>query len=161
MALAAAASLLFCPHRFAAMSPDVRWQQRFANFCQALDQLETFFQPPVLNERERQGLIKAFEYCFELGWNTLRDLLLAEGNAGLIGSRDTLRLAFRVGLIRDGEAWLAMVQDHNLTSHTYNRSTAEQVSQQVETRYLPCFRELCQVLSQRLQRDLTGEQVDG
>jgi hypothetical protein len=42
--------------------------------------------------------------------NTLRDLLLAEGNAGLIGSRDTLRLAFRVGLIRDGEAWLAMVQ---------------------------------------------------
>jgi hypothetical protein len=75
------------------MPPDIRWQQRFANFCQALDQLETFFQPPALNERERQGLIKAFEYCFELGWNTLRDLLLAEGNAGLIGSRDTLRPA--------------------------------------------------------------------
>lgn len=71
---------------------------------------------PALNERERQGLIKAFEYCFELGWNTLRDLLLA----------------FRVGLIGDGEAWLAMVQDRNLTSHTYNRSTAEQVSQQVQ-----------------------------
>ena len=98
------------------MPPDIRWQQRFANFCQALDQLETFFQPPALNERERQGLIKAFEYCFELGWNTLRDLLLA----------------FRVGLIGDGEAWLAMVQDRNLTSHTYNRSTAEQVSQRVQ-----------------------------
>ena len=50
------------------MPPDIRWQQRFANFCQALDQLETFFQPPALNERERQGLIKAFEYCFDLGW---------------------------------------------------------------------------------------------
>jgi hypothetical protein len=98
------------------MPPDIRWQQRFANFCQALDQLETFFQPPALNEGERQGLIKAFEYCFELGWNTLRDLLLA----------------FRVGLIGDGEAWLAMVQDRNLTSHTYNPSTAEQVSQQVQ-----------------------------
>lgn len=35
------------------MPPDIRWQQRFANFCQALDQLETFFQPPALNERER------------------------------------------------------------------------------------------------------------
>ncbi|MFI0404099.1 MAG: DUF4395 family protein, partial [Cyanobium sp.] len=34
------------------MAPDVRWQQRFANFCQALEQLETFFQPPALNERE-------------------------------------------------------------------------------------------------------------
>ena len=106
------------------MPPDIRWQQRFANFCLALDQLETFFEPPALNERERQGLIKAFEYCFELGWNTLRDLLLTEGSAGLIGSRDTLRLAFRMGLIDDGEGWLAMVQDRNLTSHTYNLSTA-------------------------------------
>jgi nucleotidyltransferase substrate binding protein (TIGR01987 family) len=139
------------------MPPDIRWQQRFANFCQALDQLETFFQPPALNEREQQGLIKAFEYCFELGWNTLRDLLLAEGNAGLIGSRDTLRLAFRVGLIRDGEAWLAMVQDRNLTSHTFNCSTAEQVSQQVGTRYLPCFQELRLVLSERVQATAAGE----
>lgn len=24
------------------MPPDIRWQQRFANVCQALDQLETF-----------------------------------------------------------------------------------------------------------------------
>ena len=132
------------------MPPDIRWQQRFANFCQALDQLETFFQPPALNERERQGLIKVFEYCFELGWNTLRDLLLAEGNADLIGSRDTLRLAFRVGLIRDGESWLRMVQDRNLTNHTYNRVTAEQVSGQVAQRYLPCFRELRLTLAQRL-----------
>lgn len=132
------------------MPSDIRWQQRFANFCQALDQLETFFQPPELNKRERQGLIKAFEYCFELGWSTLRDLLLAEGNADLIGSRDTLRLAFRVGLIRDGEGWLQMVQDRNLTSHTYNRITAEQVSSQVAGRYLPCFRELRRTLAQRL-----------
>jgi nucleotidyltransferase substrate binding protein (TIGR01987 family) len=134
------------------MPPDIRWQQRFANFCQALDQLETFFQPPALNERERQGLIKVFEYCFELGWNTPRDLLLAEGNADLIGSRDTLRLAFRVGLIRDGESWLRMVQDRNLTSHTYNRVTAEQVNGQVARHYLPCFRELRHTLEQRLAR---------
>lgn len=61
----------------------------------------------------------------------------AEGNAGLIGSRDTLRLASRVGLIRDAEAWLAIVQDCHPTGHTYNRSTAEQVSQRVEGRRLP------------------------
>jgi len=114
------------------MPPEPRWPQRFANFCQPLDQLETFVQPPALNERERQGLIKAFEYCFELGWSTLR-------------------LAFRVGLIRDGEGWLRMVQDRNLTSHTDNRATAEEVSQQVGERYLPCFQELRQVLAQRLE----------
>ena len=42
--------------------PDIRWQQRFANRCQALEQLETFFLPPALNERGRQGLRKSFEY---------------------------------------------------------------------------------------------------
>jgi len=54
---------------------DIRWQQRFANDCKAFDQLERFVEPPALNEREQQGLIKAFEYTFELGWNTVRDLL--------------------------------------------------------------------------------------
>jgi hypothetical protein len=53
-----------------------------------------------------------------------------------------------------------MVQDRNLTSHTYNRSTAEQVSQQVGARYLPCFRELRLVLTPRLQ-DTTGKELDG
>ena len=39
--------------------PDVRWQQRFSNDCRALEQLEGFFEPPDLNAREEQGLIKA------------------------------------------------------------------------------------------------------
>lgn len=129
---------------------DVRWQQRFANFQAALDQLEGFFEPPALNEREQQGLIKAFEYCFELGWSTLRDLLLAEGNADLLGSRDTLRLAFSRGLIDDGEAWMRMIQDRNLTSHTYNRVTAEQIAAQVAGCYLGCFQRLSARLLQRL-----------
>jgi len=137
------------PRRHAARHP---LAAALRQFLPGLDQLETFFQPPELNERERQGLIKAFEYCFELGWNTLRDLLMAEGNADLIGSRDTLRLAFRVGLIRDGESWLRMVQDRNLTSNTYNRVTAEQVSGQVALSHLPCFRELRQTLELRLTR---------
>ena len=57
-----------------------------------------------------------------------------------------------MGLIGDGEGWLRMVQDRNLTSHTYNRVTAEQVSAQVEQRYHPCLRELRRTLQLRLVR---------
>lgn len=46
--------------------PDVRWQQQYVNYNSALEQLEQFFEPPPLNAREQQGLIKAFEYTFEL-----------------------------------------------------------------------------------------------
>ena len=73
------------------MAEDIRWQQRFSNYRRALAQLETFLEPPSLNEREQQGLIKAFEYTFELGCNKMRDLLRSQGDATLLGSRDTLR----------------------------------------------------------------------
>ena len=112
--------------------------------------MEGFFEPPALNEREQQGLIKAFESCFELGWSTLRDLLLAEGNADLLGSRDTLRLAFSRGLIDDGAALMRIIQDRNLTSHTYNRVTAEQIIVEVAESYLGCFQRLRARLLQRL-----------
>ena len=132
---------------------DIRWQQRFSNYCQALQELETFFQPPALNQREEQGLIKPFEYTFELAWNTMRDLLRSQGDASLLGSRDTLREAFRLGLISDGEAWMLMIQDRNLTSHTYNRSTAEAICQSITITYLACFQELRQRLQQRLLQE--------
>jgi nucleotidyltransferase substrate binding protein (TIGR01987 family) len=130
---------------------DIRWQQRFSNYSRALEQLETFFQPPALNEREQQGLIKAFEYTFELAWNTLRDLLRSQGNEELLGSRDTLREAFRLGLIRDGETWMLMVQDRNLTSHTCNRSTADAIARHISEAYLACFQQLRARLEKRQQ----------
>ena len=137
------------------MMEDIRWQQRFSNYQKALAQLERFIEPPALNEREQQGLIKAFEYSFELAWNTLRDLLRSQGNATLLGSRDTLREAFRLGLIEQGETWMLMIQDRNLTSHTYNRATADAIADHITDRYLPCFRQLHSRLEQRLQQEIS------
>ena len=136
------------------MAEDIRWQQRFSNYNRALAQLETFVEPPALNEREQQGLIKAFEYTFELAWNTLRDLLRSQGNTTLLGSRDTLREACRLGLIDAGESWMLMIQDRNLTSHSYNRATADAIAAQILNSYLPCF----QQLSQRLKLRVLEEQ---
>ena len=136
------------------MAEDIRWQQRFSNYNRALAQLETFVEPPALNEREQQGLIKAFESTFELAWNTLRDLLRSQGNTTLLGSRDTLREAFRLGLIDAGESWMLMIQDRNLTSHSYNRATADAIAAQILNSYLPCF----QQLSQRLKLRVIEEQ---
>ena len=116
------------------MAEDIRWQQRFSNYCKALDRLEDFLEPPALNEREQQGLIKAFEYTYELAWNTLRDLLRSQGEAFLLGSRDTLR-------------------DRNLTSHTYNLATADAIAAQIIDCYLPCFQQLRTRLEQRVQEE--------
>jgi len=132
------------------MAEDIRWQQRFSNDQKAPERLEDFLEPPALNVREQQGLIKAFESTFELAWNTLRDLLRSEGNASLLGSHDTLREAFRLGLIEEGEQWMLMIQDRNLTSHTSNRATAEAIADHSVNGYLPCFRQLRSMLQKRL-----------
>jgi len=142
-----------------AMTADIRWQQRFANYRRALEQLESFFEPPELNLREQQGLIKAFEYTFELAWNTLRDLLRNQGNATLLGSRDTIREAFRLDLISDGEAWMLMIQDRNLTSHTYNRATADAIAANIKQSYLSCFKQLRARLDTRLKQDQQQGQI--
>jgi len=131
------------------MAEDIRWQQRFSNYRRVLAQLETFLEPPSLNEREQQGLIKAFEYTFELGWNTLRDLLRSQGDATLLGSRDTLREAFRLGLIEEGETWMLMIQDRNLTSHTYNPALAHEIAALIQERYAAALFDLQQWMLER------------
>lgn len=59
---------------------DIRWQQRFASYQKALLQLTVFVEKDPLNELEKQGFIKAFEYTYELAWNLLRDYLRYQGN---------------------------------------------------------------------------------
>lgn len=132
------------------MSFDIRWKQRFDNFRRALKQLtaavDVSRQRP-LSDLERQGLIQAFEFTHELAWNVLKDYLEMEGIQGLVGSRSTVREAFKRGLVRDGEVWMDMIDKRNLSSHTYNENVAQAIVQAVVERYHPAFQELQQRLA--------------
>ncbi|MCF6159412.1 MAG: nucleotidyltransferase [wastewater metagenome] len=125
---------------------DIRWIQRFKHFTKALGQMTKFIEKGELNELEEQGLIKAFEYTYELAWNTIKDYFEAQGETGIHGSRDAFRLAFRRGLIDDGETWMDMITSRTLTTHTYNEETARQIANTVANRYFAAFRQLKAVL---------------
>ena len=118
---------------------DIRWIQRFNNFCKALMQLTKFIQKGKLNELEEQGLIQAFEYTHELAWQTLKDFLEYRGNSQLYGSRDATREAFKLDLIHAGEVWMDMIQKRNLTSHTYNEIVAGKIAEAIKTEYFEEF----------------------
>lgn len=45
---------------------DIRWKQRFANYKKAFTQLTQFIHTEQLNEMEKQGLVKTFEYTYKL-----------------------------------------------------------------------------------------------
>jgi hypothetical protein len=53
------------------MQNDTRWKQRFYNYQKALVQLTKFIEKGELSELEEQGIIKAFEYTYELGASQL------------------------------------------------------------------------------------------
>ncbi len=120
----------------------IRWKQRLQNFKKAFFQLEKAVKTPELNELERQGLIKAFEFTYELAWTTLKDYLVEMGYTELMGSKDTLRQAFQLGIISAGEVWMDMVKSRNLSSHTYNQDTAESIEEDVVTTYYPLIKQL-------------------
>jgi nucleotidyltransferase substrate binding protein (TIGR01987 family) len=130
-------------------SDDVRWQQRFANYQRALNNLTGAVQLSAqrpLTDLERQGLIQAFEFTHELAWKTLKDFLQARAVSGLYGSKDTTREAFSQGLIADGELWMEMIRHRNLSTHTYDEATVNEIVSAASLRYLPAF----QVLARQL-----------
>ena len=118
---------------------DVRWIQRFSNFNKALNQLSRFIDKGELNELEKQGLIQSFEYCYELAWNTIKDFYESQGEMGIQGSRDAIRLAFRRGLIENGEIWMDMIKSRAMTAHTYNEDVAEEIGRAIFNQYFPEF----------------------
>jgi nucleotidyltransferase substrate binding protein (TIGR01987 family) len=131
---------------------DVRWQQRLANFRKALLQLDDAVElmgQRELSKLEKQGVIQGFEYCYELGWNTLKDFLVWQGIEGIVGSRDTIREAFSKGLVSDGHAWMQMLTDRNRTSHTYNEETAEAILMNIRLQHHPLLKALEQTMSSR------------
>lgn len=129
---------------------DIRWEQRFSNYQKALSQLKEVVEQDELNKFEEQGLIKAFEFTYELAWNTLKDFLQYQGFSDIIGSRDTIRTAFSETLIKDGHVWMAMIESRNKTTHTYNESTARDIADDVRVQYYPAFCALEETLLRRL-----------
>lgn len=121
------------------MESDIRWKQRLNNYEKALGQLQKFIERGDLNPFEEQGLIKSFEYTYELAWNVMKDFFEYQGEVNIGGSRDAIRLAFNRGLVTDGKTWMDMIESRIQTSHTYNEKTAEIISTKVQYEYYPLF----------------------
>ena len=121
---------------------DIRWHQRFISFNKAFSQLERFMKVDKLNEMEEQGLIKAFEYTYELSWKTLQDLLKENGYKDIVGPKPVIEQSFQDGYIQDGKGWMRMHLSRNLTSHTYDEETAIEIITNIRKEYFTLLKKL-------------------
>jgi len=129
---------------------EIRWQQRLENFQKAMVQLETACDQEDYSDLERAGLVQMFEFSFELGWKTLKDLLFYEGYDEKT-PRDVIRRAYAVGYIdeSDSELWLDALDKRNLLSHTYNEETAQEAVKLIKEKYAPMLRRVCDKLVEK------------
>ncbi|MDR2097129.1 MAG: nucleotidyltransferase substrate binding protein [Spirochaetaceae bacterium] len=124
------------------MERDVRWKQRFENYKRALAVLKRAVDLSYsreLTELEKQGLIRGFEFTFELAWNVMKDYLEQQGITGISGGRDAIRKAFNAALITDGQMWLDMIDSRNISSLSYSEETAECLAGKIKSNYYGCL----------------------
>ena len=118
-------------------------KERLPAFQEAVRRLREVLREPS-SDVVRDSAIKRFEMAFEQAWKCLRLALESEGI--LVQSpRESLRQAFRLGWIED-ERWVRMLEDRNLSVHTYN----EELAQAIYGR-LPLYLELLEALSRFLE----------
>ena len=131
-----------------------RWQYRFNNFKRAYFLLqEATENVQQLTQLEREGLIQRFEYCTELAWKTIKDYLESEG---VIFKQPTpraiLKEAISLNFISRGQDWLDILDARNKMSHTYDFNDFKEVTKNVSNKYIECFSDLYEILSQKKNR---------
>ena len=89
---------------------------------------------PNADDVVMDGTIQRFEFTFELFWKALRRFLQQEG-IDTASPKNTLRHAYRRGLLDREQLWLAMLRDRNLSSHVYNAEMAREIFMRLPSHY--------------------------
>jgi nucleotidyltransferase substrate binding protein (TIGR01987 family) len=106
---------------------DKRWNEKLSDFGKALLRLNEAIDESKnnpLSSTLKDGVIQRFEFCYEICWKLIKYYLENEGIQEAKSPKSTFREAFKIGIIQDGEKWIDMLNDRNLTSHVYDEEVA-------------------------------------
>ena len=125
---------------------DIRWIQRFNNYRKALARLGeavALSEERDLSDLEQQGLIQGFEFTFDLAWKTLQDYLRHHKRPNDNGGPNVIiEQALADGIIKGDEVWKAMKKSRDLSSHSYNGETADDIAENILDTYHGLFIQL-------------------
>lgn len=112
-----------------------RLTQRLQMARRALATLQelTPIESPTLIERD--AAIQRFEYSTEACWKAAQSALSIEFGLELASPKSVIRASAQNALLTEADARLAMdlVDDRNLTSHTYNEALAKAIWSRLPT----------------------------
>lgn len=131
---------------------NIRWLERLDTYKKALARLtETvlLFKHQPLSPLEKDGMVQRFEYTQELAWKLLKNYIEYQGEEQrLTGSRDVVRRAFAMGLIKDSDTWFDMLDSRNTTSHVYDEKVEVEVLDKIINLYYPILNDLKEAMEE-------------
>jgi len=128
---------------------DIRWKQRFQNYEKSFLLLKRTLKIENPSEAEKGGLIQFYEMAFELAWKMIKDYLQEQGFT-VNSPREAIKQAFQSNIIDNGHEWIGALEDRNLSTHTYDESTAEKAVSSIREFYYP----LLKALYTRLKKEI-------
>ncbi|MFY9589577.1 HI0074 family nucleotidyltransferase substrate-binding subunit [Rickettsia endosymbiont of Halotydeus destructor] len=96
-----------------------------SNLIRATNKFEEF-RLHLDTEQNKAGSIKAFEFCYELSWKTMKRFCEKAGKTPYT-LKEIFREAAISGLISDPRIWFKFIEIRNITVHTYNEENIEKV----------------------------------
>lgn len=121
-----------------------RWKQRFQNFSRAFALLSGALDGREISDfsdLEKEGIVQRFEYAFELAWITFKDYLDFSGlPVGEASPRKIIKQCAESGIFAAAgicpEAYMEMMLDRNLLSHTCDLERSEGALARIKNRYV-------------------------
>jgi len=106
-----------------------RTRERLAVARRALGTLQALPLEGSVSDIIRDAAIQRFEYTFEATWKAAQAYLSELEGLAVASPRAAIRGAFQVGVLNetDTRRALGMVDDRNLSVHTYNEALAEAI----------------------------------
>ncbi|TCP24935.1 nucleotidyltransferase substrate binding protein (TIGR01987 family) [Scopulibacillus darangshiensis] len=106
-----------------------RLRERLKSALRALKSFEQLVAIEEPNDIERDAAIQRFEFTFEACWKAAKQYLYDVEGVDVGSPKGVIRRCRDVGLLDSGETTLAlkMVNDRNLTVHTYNEEVARKI----------------------------------
>jgi nucleotidyltransferase substrate binding protein (TIGR01987 family) len=115
-------------------------------FRSALDRLKESAKVDVTDSVIMDGVIQRFEFTFELAWKTLKAFMEYKGFSVPVSPRDILKDAYAAGIITDGDTFIKMLTDRNISSHTYDEEMAYELYGRIKDRYISIFSDLLEYI---------------
>jgi nucleotidyltransferase substrate binding protein (TIGR01987 family) len=124
------------------------------NLEQALSRLDEYCSLPVQHDRDKAGIIQAFEFTFEIFWKTFKKIAESEGLESP-SPKASISAAFQMNLITNNEeaTWLSMLKNRNLTTHTYKKQISDEIYLNTVNHYLNAFEVCRQRIDEKVKRD--------